>query len=179
MQHGMGFAASSIVAASGASGPVAPIIAGAMTAVTGLVKLFKGRRRPKQKEAATKIVDDAEPLLQQNLQAWQSSGQTATEQSNALANFDAVWAKVKEFCDRSELGPPGQWCINDRKRGGQWDWFRRYRDPIAQAEVRAPQVMQAGVLPTELLQQVGGEQGLAAIAVVGIVLLGAFFMMGD
>jgi hypothetical protein len=29
------------------------------------------------------------------------------------------------------LGDAGARCISDRQRGGKWDWFAYYRDPIA------------------------------------------------
>ena len=38
-------------------------------------------------------------------------------------------------CGSGSYGSAGNRCISDRDRGGQWDWFSYYRDPIATASV--------------------------------------------
>lgn len=107
------------------------VIGTAIAGVTLAVGLFMGRMGPKQKVYTTKIVNDAEPLLQQNLAAYQASNHYASEQAQALANYDQIWSAVVASCDRPELGNPGQACIRDRERGGRWPWVVYYRDPIA------------------------------------------------
>lgn len=108
-----------------------PIIGAAIAGVTLAIGLFMNRMGPKQKVYTTKIVDDAEPLVQRNLAAWQASNKTKSEQLQALQNFDQVWASIVAACNVSQLGQPGQNCVNDRKPGGKVDWFAYYRDPIA------------------------------------------------
>lgn len=110
-----------------AGGPIGVAVAGATVALTYLFS----RQRPARKVATTEIVDSVEPLLQNNLTGYLSGPRTATSQAQALANFDAGWDFVVNNCGIPDMGEPGKWCINDRKRGGKWDWFARYRDPIA------------------------------------------------
>ncbi len=116
---------------------VGPIIAGV---TVGLMAIF-ARKGPKQKVATTAVVDKVEPLLQQNVDAYLALPMHyASAQAQALANFDAGWKWVVERCAIPEMGNPGQWCVNDRQSGackwrdsaGEcWNWFKGYRDPIA------------------------------------------------
>lgn len=120
------FAAGSTMAAA------VPIIGAAIAGVMiGLTLLFN-RKGPKQKVATTEVVNAVEPKLVENRDAYLAlpvhyqSAQTA-----ALANFDAGWQYVVQSCNIPEMGEPGVRCTSDRQRGGQWDWFSYYRDPIA------------------------------------------------
>lgn len=125
---GMGFVESAAAAASGASWAVPAI--GAAVAVG--MKIFGWiQRRGQRKVAATQIVDEAERYLAENLQAYSSGSRTADEQTAAVENFNAVWSQVVRACSDPSLGDPGRRCVDERKRGGQWDWFARYLDPIA------------------------------------------------
>ena len=116
------------LAAAGLTSAI-PFVGPAIAGVTLLVGMFT--QRGKQKTATTAIVNEAEPLLKQNLEAWNQSSKTLAEQKQALANFDAVWGQVVNTCKNPSYGEPGKWCINDRSRGGKWDWFSYYYDPIA------------------------------------------------
>jgi len=114
---------------------VGPIVVGVSL---GLSALF-ARKRPQQKTATTKIAEQVEPLLEENLRGYFEGPRTATSQAQALANFDAGWQWLEENCcpggrdaHCGAMGPPGEWCIDDRKRGGQFHWFETYRDPIAE-----------------------------------------------
>ncbi len=66
-----------------------------ITAGVGLViaaiALWLGRRGPKQKVATTTIVNEAEPLLRQNLAAWNSSPKGCADQAAALNAALQVW----------------------------------------------------------------------------------------
>ena len=106
---------------------IGPIIAGV---TFGLSKLL-GRKGPRQKVATTLIVDKVEPLLKQNLDGYMSGPRNASSQQQALANFDAGWTYVVDRCMIPEMGDPGRRCVEERQAGGRWDWFARYRDPIA------------------------------------------------
>ena len=116
-----------------------PIIGAAVAGVTmWLTSIF---RRGAQKEAATRIVDEIEVKLKENLQGYLSLPvRYQSAQAQALANFDAAWQAVVENCSNPQLGSAGQRCIQERQRGGSapWcptgtgcDWFALYRDPIA------------------------------------------------
>lgn len=115
---------------------VGPIIAGV---TIGLSFLF-ARKGPKQKVATTKIVDAVEPYMKQNLEGYLAGPRNRSAQAQALANFDAGWQYIVEHCNIPEMGDPGQRCTDDRKagacvwhddKGECWNWFKGYRDPIA------------------------------------------------
>lgn len=117
-----------------------PVVGAAVAGVTVALTLLFNRKGPAQKVATTKIVDQVEPLLQDNLRGYMEGPRTYASQEQALQNFDAAWAYLAEKCGASVMGEPGQRCISERQRGGSapWcptgtgcDWFALYRDPIA------------------------------------------------
>lgn len=126
-----------------------PIGIGVAAAAAGLTYLLT-RQRPARKVATTEIVNEVEPILQQNLQSYMSGPRTPDSQAQALANFDAGWGFVAQYCGDPAMGKPGEWCISDRKRGGKWDWFTRYRDPIS-ADTRPQEIL------AEAQAQYGGQ----------------------
>lgn len=116
---------------------VGPIVAGVGVAIA----LIANRKGPRQKVATTQIVDELEPLLAENLDGYFSGPRTAASQAAALKNFDDAWAWLtsSQACGSADMGNPGKACISDRQRGGKWDWFAMYRDPIEQDKtVQAP-----------------------------------------
>jgi len=126
-----------------------PVVGAAIAGVLLAVNLFLNRMGPKQKVWTTQIANEAEQLLQRNLDAWNNSDKYVSEQQVALANFDAIWNMVLEKCGDPKMGEPGERCINERKEGGvaPWcpkpggvgcDWFILYRRPISDdPELRA------------------------------------------
>jgi hypothetical protein len=106
---------------------VGAIVAGVILALT----LLFNRKGPKQKIATTEIVNKVEPLLQQNLEGYMAGPRNLVSQAQALENFKAGWQYVVDNCDVPVMGEPGQRCVADRQRGGQWDWWSYYYDPIA------------------------------------------------
>ena len=120
------FAASGALWATAAIPFVGPIVAGV---TLGLTALF-ARKGPKQKVATTQIVDQVEPLLADNVNGYLTGPRTVTAREQAIANFYAGWNFVVEHCNIPEMGEPGQRCTSERQRGGKWDWFRLYLDPI-------------------------------------------------
>jgi hypothetical protein len=120
------------------AGPVGLAVAGVAIAV-GLILSRKG---PQQRIASTAIVNELEPLLRQNVDAYFGGPRTRSSQAQALKTFDDAWAYLisAQACGAPELGNPGRACISDRQAGastwtdanGQpWNWFIGYRDPIA------------------------------------------------
>lgn len=116
------------------SAAAVPVIGAAVAGVTLGLQMILNRKGPQQKVASTKIVDELEPLLKNNVAAYQSGPHTRSSQAAALKNFDDAWAYLTsaEACGNPQLGNPGKNCITDRSRGGRWDWFAYYRDPIEQ-----------------------------------------------
>lgn len=164
---------------------VGPVIAG----VTVALMLIFGRKRPGQKIATTEVVDKIEPIMRDNLRGYVEGPRNQASQQQALANFDAAWQFVRENCcpsglpDCKPMGPPGRWCIEDRQAGGKHDWFRRYRQPIAEdVPVGSDEPIRAGA---DFLASVfggapavtgpGGRAGVAAYAplLIGVALIGA------
>lgn len=110
-----------------------PVVGAAIAGVTALVGIFMSRNAQyhAQETATTQIVDQAEKLMQQNLAAWQASDKYASEQAQAIKNFNDIWSQVVAACNQQQYGDPGQRCIHDRERGGRWPWPEYYLDPIA------------------------------------------------
>jgi hypothetical protein len=94
-----------------------PVIGVAVAAVTLVLGLLFSRKGPKQKVATTAIANKVEPALQQNLAGYLAGPRTVSSQAQALANFDAGWAYLVEYCDCSEMGDPGKKCVSDRQSG--------------------------------------------------------------
>lgn len=108
-----------------------PVIGAAVAGVVLALTLLFNRKGPKQKVATTEIVNKVAPLLQQNLEGYMAGPRTASSQAQALENFKAGWQYVVDNCNVPVMGNPGQECVKDRQRGGEWDWFSFYHDPIA------------------------------------------------
>lgn len=158
------------------SAAAVPVIGAAVAGVTIGLQLIFNRKGPKQKVASTKIVDDLEPLLKNNVEAYMSGPRTRSSQAAAIQNFDDAWAYLisDQACGSQALGNPGKACISDRSKGGKWDWFSYYRDPIANdSQVVADPVADSlsQLLPTasaETVEQIGSllPFGLIALALL-------------
>lgn len=162
-----GAVATSIAAGTAWVPVVGPVVAGVSLAI-GLIASRKG---PRQKIAATQIVDELEPELKRNLEGYFSGPRTVSSQAQALANFDQAWAILtsSDYLGNPELGEPGRRGIKDRSREGKWDWFAYYRDPIeADTEVRPDPTV------TEQLGEslgLGLEKGISPALIAGVLLL--------
>ena len=86
--------------------------------------------------------NQAQNVLGQNLAAWQSMAaiyRTTANRATFVANFDAIWNAFVGACNVIIGGDPNgsdakkalNASIGDRQRGGKFDWFASYRDPIA------------------------------------------------
>ncbi len=111
-----------------------PVVGPAVAAVTIGIMALMNRKSGKQKVATTEIVNDLEPMMRRNVEAYLEGPRTRSSQALALKNFDDAWAWLTSTaaCGNPEYGNPGRACISDRSPGGKWDWFSYYRDPIAQ-----------------------------------------------
>jgi hypothetical protein len=94
-----------------------PIIGVGVAAVTLVLGLLFSRKGPKQKVATTAVANRVEPALQQNLAGYLAGPRTVSSQAQALANFDAGWRYLVEYCDCPEMGDPGKACVSDRQSG--------------------------------------------------------------
>ena len=122
-----------------------------ITAGVGLViaaiALWMSRKGPKQNVITTGYVNQAEPLLRQNLAAWNASPKDCANLQACVQNFQTVWNEVVQACAQSALGDPGHSCIDDRLPAGvtfntgapasfnivgngMYNWFDYYLAPI-------------------------------------------------
>jgi hypothetical protein len=125
-------AASSGLITLGATAAAAIPVAGAVIAVGVLIYSLLHNSRGLQQDAETTAqVNKAAVYMQSNLDAWNASDKNLASQAQALANFDAAWEAIVNFCGQASEGSPGQRCISERQRGGKYDFFSYYRDPIA------------------------------------------------
>ena len=98
--------------------------------------------------------NQAEALLGQNIATYfaQPAPRSKSQQTAALAVFDAIWARLVALCSDPSTGNAGKRCIADRQAGSCayhqtadkvppwgtppagacWNWFAGYRDPIEQ-----------------------------------------------
>lgn len=117
---------------------------------------------------ATQVVNQAQPILEQNLEAAQTTVQqngclTSAEQATCVANFNQVWSQVESQCGQIPA-PGGTQCISDRKPGGQFDWTAAYLTPIMNMPVcSASSVGGVDLGSVSPLVWIGG--GLVALAV--------------
>ena len=157
--------------------PIAgPIIAGVMIAL----QLILSRKGPKQKRATTDIVNAIEPQLKANLEAYKALPvHYASAQEMALMNFDAGWDHVQDQCNIPEMGEPGTRCTNDRKRGGKWDWFSYYRDPIANDPnvVPDPSTLDQALNGAGVTGGIGGSINIGGTSVPVPLLLGGALLL--
>jgi hypothetical protein len=128
------------------------------------------RTRGKDKLQATAYVQQVEPLIAANLEAFLANPSREL-QAATLADFDSVWADLRGLCGNPALGDAGRRCISDRDRGGKTDWFGYYRDPVAQYQFPAASTATASGAFA------GGPDletwGAAALIAAGVLIWGA------
>lgn len=127
--------ASSAVTAGLLTTAVAVPIVGAVIAGVSLALLaIFNNPRGAEKVAATHIVDAVEPQLKANRDAYVNAPvRTAAAQAAALQNFDYAWSQMTgpQYLGAASLKDVYRQSVDDRNRGGKWDWFSYYRDPVA------------------------------------------------
>ena len=142
--------APSVASALGISAGLAvPLIGGAIAGVTiAIQELIANSGCGQTCIVASNIANQAEPLLKQNLDAFEAGQISKTE---ALNNFDSLWSAYVQAESNTSLGNAGKTGISDRQAGSCkwkatsqpyplspavgacWNWFNGYRDPIANA----------------------------------------------
>jgi hypothetical protein len=85
------------------------------------------------KTSATDIANRAELQLRANRDAYMASSMTRAGKEQALRRFEETWERFigPEGCGAASLRSYGRRCIEERKRGGEHDWWKWYYDPIA------------------------------------------------
>jgi len=124
--------AQSAALATAIGGPLAGAIVGAAAGLAKIVSLFGPNPN---NTITTEWVNQIEAdVLKPNLAAWQAlpaDHKYYTLQQTALNTFTQAWNQIVGLCSNPQLGSAGTNCLKDRQRGGKWDWWALYYDPIA------------------------------------------------
>lgn len=154
---------------------IGPIVGGIALAV---VALGIGNGCGPTCTASTAVVNTIEPYMKQNVAAAQAQasangGCLTSEEVTALTGtFNSLWQYVTDNCSKVG-GAGGKQCIEDRQRGGKWDWFSYYLDPILAFPVCAP--ISASSLMDSLTSNLTGSGTnwflLGGLGILGIGLL--------
>jgi hypothetical protein len=122
---------SALLSTAAYTGPAAPFVAAA-GAIADIVSLFGPNPN---NTYATEVVNQVEAdVMKPNLAGWEAlapADKTDINQQAAEANFTSGWDYVLQACGQPALGSSGTNCIADRQRGGKFDWWAAYYDPIA------------------------------------------------
>lgn len=137
------------------AGPAAPFLAVAGLAADLLAVLGVGSGCGQSCVLSSKYADQANQILQQNLDTYMALPIPRDPQAQvaALRIFDAIWGDLQQACSNPALGTAGKRCITDRQAGACtwkqtaqggasypglvpaagacWNWFNGYRDAIA------------------------------------------------
>jgi hypothetical protein len=146
-------AAAALGSAAAFTGPAAPFVAGAAAIAELLAAFGVGAGCGQACIQATNLVNQAEPVLQQNLQAYEN-GQI--DQPTAEDNYQKIWQSIQTACSAIP-GGPGQRCVTDRQQGACtwkatgnpptpyspspgscWNWYNGYYVPLTYPPINAP-----------------------------------------
>lgn len=123
----------SLLTAAEVPSPASPFlaIAGGISELLGVLGVGSGCGQTCV--TATQYANKVSELGQQNLNLYMAipTPRPKSLQLEALANFDSIWNALVSQCGNPALGTAGQRCISERQRGGKYDYFSYYRDPIA------------------------------------------------
>lgn len=186
-------AGKAIAGAVGMSAGLATALVGGGIAVAAMAVTMWIQRnslRAEQRNRTTAFVNELEPLLKQNVDAYLQGPRTPESQRVALHAFDEAWAWLTspQACGNPQMGIAGQNCISERSRTGrpQWDvckntpqgcpnWFELYRDPIeAAAPVTGPS---SSASADQLLSALtaGSVEGTSLYVGIGLLALAVVF----
>ena len=153
---------------------IGPIVAGITLAISAL---GIGQGCGATCTQATDIVNQAAPLLQQNLdaatQTVQQSGCLTTDEVQVLENnFNQVFNAAMQGCAQIPA-PGGTQCVADRQPGGKYDWTSYYLTPIKNMPVcQGSDASVSGSI-------VGSSSGFSGTTLLLIALGAAALMMGS
>lgn len=174
-----------------------PVIGAAIVGVTILVTaLIKNSGCGQTCIETSQWANQAAALLDQNIATYFAlpAPRSESQRNAALANFDAIWARLVEMCSDASTGNAGKRCISDRQAGacvwkqtadavppwgtprvGEcWNWHNGYRDPIANDADVVPDSSLLSTGAADLVASAGsalsagGWGGIALLALVGL-----------
>jgi hypothetical protein len=146
-------AAGSLLSVAPFTGPAAPFVAAAGAIAGLLATLGVGAGCGQACIQATNLVNQAEPALLQNLQAYENG---EIDQATALSNYQQIWQSIQTACSAIP-GGAGKSCVTDRQAGACtwkatgtpptpsspapgtcWNWDNAYRVPLTYPPINAP-----------------------------------------
>lgn len=105
-----------LIAMGTLTGPIGAAIAGVIAVAQLLVSVFHGCGETCVE--ATTIVNQVEPILQQNLATYLASPvHTTSLQAAAVNNFQTAWNAVVQNCQNPQLLSAGTNCVDERQQG--------------------------------------------------------------
>jgi hypothetical protein len=162
-----------LMAAAPFTGPAAPFVLMAAQMVAPIAKMFAGCGVT-CKEATT-IANNAEDAANRLLSQWNAVPvKYASIQKAYLAAQADVWNYLSGSCQKIG-GQGGQQCLADRQRGGKFDFFIHYVDPVANEKDIVPDPPSATSTSSLLTGTVAGLPMPLILGGAGLVLL---LMMG-
>jgi len=125
------------------TGPAAPFVLAAASLIGPIASQFKGCGETCKQ--ATTIANNAEAAAESLLQKWNATPvkYTSIQKAYVAAQQD-VWNYISGSCSKIG-GQGGQQCIADRQRGGKFDFFIHYVDPVANETDIVPDPVEPGV----------------------------------
>lgn len=113
------------------TGPAAPFVLAAAALIGPVASMFKGCGSSCTQ--ATTIANNAEAAAESLLQRYNAQPvKYYSIQQAYLAAQEDVWKYISGSCSKIG-GQGGTQCIADRQRGGKYDFFIHYVDPVANA----------------------------------------------
>jgi hypothetical protein len=202
--EGLGVTSADAVRQGGASllqvakytGPAAPFVAAAGALLEFISSAFLTPNYGK--EYASAFVNQIEyDYMRPNLSMWQAlppERKTASAQAAALNVFAHGWNAIIQYCSNPALTSGGIHCVADRQRGGKYDWWQYFYDPIANDQSVIPDPVEAVASPSPSNPEISTQTtagpaagsntspssnsnlflfgGLALLAVAGLVAFG-------
>jgi hypothetical protein len=172
---GMMTTAGILAAVPGGQIPAA-VIAGIAALVGPIANQFKGCGQTciVTSQFANQVQDAAEQV---NTTYWASPVRTVSVQKAALDAMNQLWQWLVAHC-QSVGGQGGAQCVADRQRGGKYDFFSHYIDPIANDAAVVPDPVAPSALNTlaSNFAPSGTLFGIPAskLLLPGLLILGAF-----
>jgi hypothetical protein len=136
------------------TGPAAPFVLAAASLIGPIAAQFKGCGQTCKD--ATTIANNAETAAESLLQQWKAVPvKYKSIQQAYLAAQQDVWNYISGSCQKIG-GQGGQQCIADRQRGGKYDFFIHYVDPVANETDIVPDPVTSSSLSSFFSSSVAG-----------------------
>ena len=166
----VGGAQAGLMVAAPFTGPAAPFVLAAASLIGPIAAQFKGCGQTCKD--ATTIANNAEAAAESLLQKWNATPvKYKSIQQAYLAAQQDVWNYISGSCQKIG-GQGGQQCIADRQRGGKFDFFIHYVDPVANETDIVPDPVTASTgIASVLSGTVGGFPMPLLIGGAGLLVL--------